>query len=69
MPDTASLHTTITHSMPADFNQAMYLKELPDSLDFTITAITPSIPSTSGWSAEYKHVDHGHTGIMVNDVM
>ena len=45
--------------MPADLNQAVYLKGLPDGIDFTVTAITPSIPDTSGWSAEYNHVDHG----------
>jgi hypothetical protein len=45
--------------MPGDLNQAVYLKGLPDGIDFTVTAITPSIPDTTGWSAGYDHVDHG----------
>ncbi|KAI1457896.1 hypothetical protein F4805DRAFT_457339 [Annulohypoxylon moriforme] len=51
--------------MPGDLNQAVYLKGLPDGLDFTVTAITPSIPDDSGWSAGYTHVDHG--SITVNE--
>ncbi|OTB03218.1 hypothetical protein M426DRAFT_181161 [Hypoxylon sp. CI-4A] len=51
--------------MPGDLNQNVYLKGLPEGLDFTVTAITPSVPDTSGWSAGYRHVDHGE--ITVNE--
>ncbi|KAF6756525.1 hypothetical protein DFP72DRAFT_1007593 [Ephemerocybe angulata] len=46
--------------MPTDLNQIVWLKGLPEGLDFTVTAVTPFIPDKSGWRAGFTHFKHGH---------
>lgn len=44
--------------MPGDLNQSVHLGVLPEGLNFTITAIEPSIPG-DGWTAVFSHPDFG----------
>ncbi|KAF3314996.1 hypothetical protein TWF173_004212 [Orbilia oligospora] len=39
----------------ASLNQNLYLSQLPEGLRFTVTAVTPSVPDSSGWGAKFQN--------------